>query len=1310
MFRNCDALEEVFIPSSVTSIGSSAFYECPKLREITIPANVTSLGSSAFRYCSSLEKVYFKGPPPSTGDNYVFSGVKSGAEGYYTADNETAWKAVIDSNGYWKGLKMRPSYYKFIYDSNNGSGETVTRIVEKGTDYVIEDIQFSLDGYSFMGWTVYAGEVQTSAFVVTGDECNNNNEYDEIRCCANYCKLEPHSANWQEGSLTLEGAGFNGYDVNNLTVYCSSNDTNWVSLDRNEDEVTLKIEGDKLTMTDKKFASRLGGIEPIMYKVRYQINDNTACEVKSRLTRNRHGIFIGVGEFSYEGCERLPSVREQTMTFKNLAESKGGFKSPEILINEDATHAKVAEAFESVSKKSKDHPGDICLIYFSTHGGTYKPKEDATGNTIVGYLCLHDKNANTIKDEPYHYHEGTLAKHILSLGPQNGVGVVCIISACYSGSFFIDDDHEKQYCEPDGSWCHKDDLGNNVAWITGADATHSVMGDFDKFLISYGFGAGWAWRYAQDKKQSGDGTTAGSAITFYDLAVYAIHQYQPIARLHKQESGGMKKNDKVLKNIVLGETPEKPDHIDPPSAFQNVEACSYTNGTETKYVKITWSNDIAKETKLGVRVFDSDYNYVIMSLDSMLHHSAGKYEYALIQPPASYAHKLNFAVIAVNGLGVEVSDFVEGWRDVRLVVFNVNGGKFKSDDVNNFQLNKIKDYYVTEWDNVKMSLLLPEPIMEGCEFKGWYTDESLQNVYNGLSMNANGDLELFAKWEQLPKYNITFNLLDTTSGESLVSLKYPDIVSNTPLDEFFKKTAIIYIDKLLLTSPQVRGYVATEIKSEYGGSVAARYEGAWYVYDLFLGSLDSDKTYIVELWQLPPAVNANNSHSQSGTYSTTTYSLANGETMADTLQAMNASVQGTGVDGQIFAGWYSEEDGKGERLTANTVIDTEVDFYAHWLDTSFLMSNTCSSCEVWTGTSINECNFDFMIPASRDLPKGSIVRVKKITFASLNESFVVWDTETNKSDPYYIKLNGIESDYVNGGSASLSTDNKIQSNAGTSDCALTYAFSENCYIEVGHMYPAVEGNDTGMVGNGIALLWSNKKLVYGSQMDRSSVRYVRTNDPDSVMSTATADAITGATGYCPVYEMEVEIVSIAERIAPEVADDNGAKIVQDGNGGYVVIPSDGQDEIVVSIPEAVNPDDVTIRVTSETSFVKRNGARLEVMVNKDGQSYNIAEYLDLHEINGYASPSLAQVKEAVVKEVLDSEKGAEVDISDPESPELTTSETKPGLTYTLLEGVTLEEMMSCTTGDSKVGDGEKWTPNITVKGGTSGFYTIKVEK
>ena len=68
--------------------------------------------------------------------------------------------------------------------------------------------------------------------------------------------------------------------------------------------------------------------------------------------------------------------------------------------------------------------------------------------------------------------------------------------------------------------------------------------------------------------------------------------------------------------------------------------------------------------------------------------------------------------------------------------------------------------------------------------------------------------------------------------------------------------------------------------------------------------------------------------------------------------------------------------------------------------------------------------------------------------------------------------------------------------------------------------------------------------------------------------------------------------------------------------------------------------------------------------------------------------------------------GAEVKLGGDE-PVITTTETKPGLVYTLYEGTSLEEM---TQKVIKVGDGAQWTPPITVKGGDSGFYEIRVSK
>ena len=56
-FYNCDGLTSVTIGNSVTSIGNSAFYYCSGLTSVTIPNSVTTIGSEAFYYCSGLTSV-----------------------------------------------------------------------------------------------------------------------------------------------------------------------------------------------------------------------------------------------------------------------------------------------------------------------------------------------------------------------------------------------------------------------------------------------------------------------------------------------------------------------------------------------------------------------------------------------------------------------------------------------------------------------------------------------------------------------------------------------------------------------------------------------------------------------------------------------------------------------------------------------------------------------------------------------------------------------------------------------------------------------------------------------------------------------------------------------------------------------------------------------------------------------------------------------------------------------------------------------------------------------------------------------------
>ena len=65
-----------YIPSSVTSIGSSAFYNCSSLQSITIPSNVTSIGSSAFYNCSSIYFAEIRSDAKIDSYTYNFQGYK----------------------------------------------------------------------------------------------------------------------------------------------------------------------------------------------------------------------------------------------------------------------------------------------------------------------------------------------------------------------------------------------------------------------------------------------------------------------------------------------------------------------------------------------------------------------------------------------------------------------------------------------------------------------------------------------------------------------------------------------------------------------------------------------------------------------------------------------------------------------------------------------------------------------------------------------------------------------------------------------------------------------------------------------------------------------------------------------------------------------------------------------------------------------------------------------------------------------------------------------------------------------------------
>lgn len=72
-FWSCSHLTNIVIPESVTSIGSDAFMYCENLTSITIPKSVTSIGTSAFEECKNLTSITLPGSLDFMGEYQTFA-------------------------------------------------------------------------------------------------------------------------------------------------------------------------------------------------------------------------------------------------------------------------------------------------------------------------------------------------------------------------------------------------------------------------------------------------------------------------------------------------------------------------------------------------------------------------------------------------------------------------------------------------------------------------------------------------------------------------------------------------------------------------------------------------------------------------------------------------------------------------------------------------------------------------------------------------------------------------------------------------------------------------------------------------------------------------------------------------------------------------------------------------------------------------------------------------------------------------------------------------------------------------------------
>ena len=371
--------------------------------------------------------------------------------------------------------------YSVDFNANGGIGEGMgDQVFEKGNVQNLSKNIYTKDGCVFQGWATSL-ERAIAGIVDYTDEQEITVDSD-MTLYAVWASppivLAAESANWSNGSITLQctDADTSGRTHAYTLQYYDESTGTW------KDVSSMQSASATASLADTAFSSRLGGIPP----VKYRIKDETGRVSTECVTRNRHGLFVGVGYYSaaYQTkcrlqtgypLEDLPEVESGTVKYSAMVRDRGSFDIKNLIgsaATKDAVDAAFAEKADNVI------PGDIFLFYVATHGGF-----DGTDDAV---LSLYDDDYSDVR-----------LKRGIDLLSDKDAAVICILSACQSEALVRQS-------------------RANVAVIAAANHLGFTdgYGLFDEILMDHGWSEG--------------GAGTGDTLTFGALAEYVEARYNAL--------------------------------------------------------------------------------------------------------------------------------------------------------------------------------------------------------------------------------------------------------------------------------------------------------------------------------------------------------------------------------------------------------------------------------------------------------------------------------------------------------------------------------------------------------------------------------------------------------------------------------------------------------------------------------------------------------------------------------------------------------------------------------------------------------------
>ena len=423
--------------------------------------------------------------------------------------------------------KPVPETYTVTFDRNGGTGTMAEQTFTNGVAQTLRANAFTRTGYTFAGWATSVG----GAVVYSNGQ--------SVTLTAN----TPLYAKWTANTYRV------AFDANGGAVSPTTKDVTYDSTYGTLPVPTRTGAGYTYTFAGW-FTAASGGT---------QVTASTKVAITSAQTLyahwtegiippdpvpvegTRYGLFIGINEYTNEGCGTLHGCdRDAGMMY--YAWTSGGYCDQEenvkLFLDAEASKGAVRERLHAIAATAT--AGDVVLYFQSSHGDSV---EDGSGQPTKGaFLCMADDN----------YSDAEFADDLMRFAA--GVKIVVVIDACYSGGMFkgpvsasgvpgkfdfADRVRSIMAARRAGvKGAESKTSATDVAWITAADWNQTSEWDYRGSVFTMSFVDGWKTGLA-DADDDGE-------ISFAELVAYSR------TRLADEEQTLQTANDSLLESIVAG--------------------------------------------------------------------------------------------------------------------------------------------------------------------------------------------------------------------------------------------------------------------------------------------------------------------------------------------------------------------------------------------------------------------------------------------------------------------------------------------------------------------------------------------------------------------------------------------------------------------------------------------------------------------------------------------------------------------------------------------------------------------------------------